>query len=78
VSEATVAYDELPDVRDGLTRLERCILVTLHELQAERGGANVPTTQLYGRVVARMNVSLPDFQAALSRLIGAGVAPRTT
>jgi hypothetical protein len=69
-------HDDLPDVRDGLTRLERCILVTLHELQAERGGGNVPTTQLYGRVVSRIDVSLAEFQAALQRLIGAGVAPR--
>jgi len=27
-----------PDARDGLNRLERCILLTLHELEAERGG----------------------------------------
>ena len=72
-----MSQDDLPDVRDGLTRLERCILFTLHELQAERGGGNVPTAQLYGHVVARMNVSLPEFQAALQRLIGAGVAPRS-
>ena len=71
-----MSHDDLPDVRDGLTRLERCILFTLHELQAERGGGNVPTAQLYGRVVSRVDVSLTEFQAALQRLIGAGVAPR--
>ena len=66
-----MSSDELPDVRDGLTRLERCILVTLKELQAERNDAHVPTAQLYGRVVARMDVSLAEFQASLQRLIGA-------
>jgi hypothetical protein len=63
-------YDGLPDVRDGLTRLERCILVTLHELQQERGDANVPTTMLYGRVVSRIDCSIDELQATLQRLVG--------
>ena len=60
----------LPDVRDGLTRLERVILVELARLQAERGGANAPTATLYGRVVESVDVSVAEFQAALSRLVG--------
>ena len=36
---------ELPDVRDGLTRLERVILWQLGEAQRERGDANVPTAR---------------------------------
>ena len=29
--------DELPDIRDGLTREERIVLYVLHETQKERG-----------------------------------------
>lgn len=65
-------YDDLPDVRDGLTRLERCILYTLYEAQAEREGRNVPTTMLYGRVCERVSVSKARFQRALQRLVGMG------
>ncbi len=65
--------DVLPDARDGLTRLERVILFTLAEAQRERGDANVPTAMLYGRVVARLDVSLVEFMATLSRLIGTRV-----
>lgn len=60
----------LPDARDGLTRLERVILVELSRLEAERGGAPVPTAMLYGRVVGHVNVSVEEFQAVLSRLVG--------
>ena len=61
----------IPDARDGLTRLERCILSALDELQKDRAGANVPTAMLYGRVVELIDVSPADFQAALARLVGA-------
>lgn len=60
----------LPDARDGLTRLERVILVELSRLEAERGGAAAPTAMLYGRVAERVDVSVDEFQAALSRLVG--------
>ena len=62
--------DRLPDVRDGLTRLERVILLVLGEAERERGGANVPTAMLYGRVVERIDVSEAEFVATLQRLIG--------
>lgn len=62
--------DQLPDARDGLTRLERIILVSLDELQRARGDDSVPTAQLYGRVVERIDVSIAEFQATLSRLVG--------
>jgi hypothetical protein len=42
----------LPDARDGMTRLERVILLELSRLEAERGGASVPAAMLYGRVVS--------------------------
>lgn len=60
----------LPDVRDGLTRLERVILQVLHEAKAEFGERHVPTALLYGRVVEYINVSAKEFQRALSRLAG--------
>jgi hypothetical protein len=67
-----VSNDDLPDVRDGLTRLERAILYVLDETQRERGGGHVPTAMLYGRVCELVNVSVGEFQAALQRLVGRG------
>jgi hypothetical protein len=61
----------LPDVRDGLTALERAVLVALREAQAELGNRNVPTAMLYGRVAERFAVSVPEFQRALERMVGA-------
>ena len=60
---------DLPDARDGLTRLERIILWQLHEAQQERGGENVPTALLYGRVVEHIDVSVDEFQRVLQRLV---------
>lgn len=61
----------LPDVRDGLTRIERIVLTTLAELQAERGPDHgVPTTLLYGRVVAKIDLGVPELQEILQRLVG--------
>lgn len=62
--------DDLPDVRDGLTRVERIILYTLHETQRERGGRYVPTAMLYGRVVERIDIGVEEFQRILQRLVG--------
>ena len=62
--------DDLPDVRDGLTRLERAILLVLDETQRERGGRNVPTAMLYGRVVELVDCSQAEFLATLKRLVG--------
>jgi RimJ/RimL family protein N-acetyltransferase len=67
------AAGTLPDGRDGLTRLERVILVELSRLEAERGGASVPTAMLYGRVVERVEVSAAEFQRVLTRLVGLGI-----
>jgi hypothetical protein len=61
--------DRIPDVRDGLTRLERVILHVLGECERERGGRDVPTAMLYGRVVERIDVSVDDFTATLQRLV---------
>lgn len=62
------ALDSLPDVRDGLTRLERVVLATLQACQAELGGRSVPTAMLYGRVVEHLAVSPDELQQVLVRL----------
>jgi hypothetical protein len=61
-------FDKLPDVRDGLTRLERIVLYVLHETQKERGGRNVPTVMLWGRVCEHFYISPEDLSALLARL----------
>lgn len=63
-------FEVLPDVRDGLTRLERAILHVLHEARAEFGERRVPTAWLYGRVVEYVDVDVHAFQRALARLVG--------
>ena len=60
--------DALPDVRDGLTREERVVLHVLHETQKERGGRNVPTAMLWGRVCEHFYISPEDLSAMLARL----------
>ena len=63
-------YDEIPDVRDGLTRKERAVLVCLQEAQRELGGRNVPTVLLYGRVVEKVDMSVEELQQILQRFAG--------
>lgn len=65
--------EELPDARDGLTRLERIVLTELRALQAERHGNAAPTAMLYGRVVERIDCSVAELQAVLRRLTGKGL-----
>jgi hypothetical protein len=67
--------DDLPDARDGLTRLERVILWQLDLVQKETGRASVPTALLYGRVVEHVNVSVQEFQRVLQKLVLANRAP---
>jgi hypothetical protein len=69
-SPDAIAAGAMPDARDGLTRLERVILVQLARLEKERGGGPVPTAMLYGRVVEVIDVGVDEFQAALTRLVG--------
>lgn len=61
-------FDNLPDVRDGLTRKERVVLYCIDKIQKERGGRNVPTVMLYGRVVEHVNISEQELQLILQRL----------
>jgi hypothetical protein len=55
-------------VRDGLTRRERIVLEVLHATQLERGGRNVPTAMLWGRVVEHLDISPEELSAMLARL----------
>jgi hypothetical protein len=61
-------YDGLPDVRDGLTREERAVLYVLQQTQRERGGRNVPTAMLWGRVCEHFYISPEDLSEMLARL----------
>ncbi len=63
-------FDNIPDVRDGLTKKERVVLYCLSQTQAERGGRNVPTVMLYGRVIEYIDISVDELQSILRRLIG--------
>ncbi len=62
--------DRIPDVRDGLTRAERIVLWQIDVLQKERGGRNVPTAMLYGRVVEHVDMSVGELQRILQRMTG--------
>jgi hypothetical protein len=62
--------DDIPDVRDGLSRVERTILVELKKAQDEFGDRRVPTALLYGRVVEHVNIDPQEFQRVLARLMG--------
>lgn len=69
--------DLIPDARDGLTRKERIVLYVLHETQRERGGRNVPTTMLWGRVCEHFYISPEALSAMLARLGAMGDAVPT-
>lgn len=61
-------YDDIPDVRDGLTRKERVVLYVLNQVQKERGDYNVPTPMLWGRVCEHFYISPEELSAMLARL----------
>ena len=60
--------DRIPDVRDGLTRVERTVLHVLLEARRDFGDRNVPTATLYGRVLEYVDLSQEELQACLQRL----------
>ena len=49
-------HDDIPDVRDGLTRVERLVLYVMHQAKAEFGERYIPTALLYGRVVEYVDI----------------------
>lgn len=58
----------VPDGRDGLTRRERIVLYVLDRTQRERGGRNVPTPMLWGRVCEFFYISPEELSETLARL----------
>jgi hypothetical protein len=67
-AETYMTNDDLPDIRDGLTRKERIVLQVLHATQKERGGGSVPTAMLWGRVCEHVYMSPDELTAMLARL----------
>ena len=66
-------HDHIPDVRDGLTRLQRIVLFELDRARRELGRESVPTVMLYGRVVEHVPIDEAELQAVLRSL---GCEPR--
>lgn len=64
--------DLLPDVRDGLSRVQRIVLYELHRARQETGRDFIPTVMLYGRVVEHIPLDEAQFQAVLQSLGVAG------
>ena len=64
------ALDALPDVRDGLTRVERVVLHVMHEARAEFGERHIPTALIYGRALEYIDISVDELQRTLVRLSG--------
>ncbi|MEM7407330.1 MAG: hypothetical protein AAF458_18680 [Pseudomonadota bacterium] len=69
----TEDYDNLPDVRDGLTRRQRVVLYELHKARKELGREMVPTVMLYGRVVEHIDMTEAELYDVLASL---GAGPR--
>ena len=61
-------FNDIPDIRDGLTRKERVVLYCIDKIQKERGGRNAPTAMLYGRVVEYVDMSVEELQQILQKL----------
>jgi hypothetical protein len=60
--------DDIPDIRDGLTRKQRIVLHVLHTIQQERGEGNVPTPLLWGRVCEYFYISPEELSEMLAQL----------
>lgn len=67
-SDDRARVNHLPDVRDGLTRMERIILHVLNEAQQERGGRSVPSAMVYGRVLEYVDIGEAELNYYLDRL----------
>lgn len=68
VGDRPLGHENVPDIRDGLTRRERVVLYVLHETQRERGDRNVPTAMLWGRVCEHFYISPEELSEMLARL----------
>jgi hypothetical protein len=68
MADAPPGLENLPDVRDGLSRRERIVLYVLHQTQKERGERNVPTAMLWGRVCEHFHIGPEELSQMLARL----------
>jgi hypothetical protein len=73
---AAALRDIVPDARDGLTRKERVVLYVLHRTQKERGGRDVPTVMLWGRVCEYFYISPEELCRSSPRARGASARQR--
>lgn len=64
--------DSIPDVRDGLTRVDRLVLYTLHQMEKEMPGRTIPTAMLYGRLVEAGLIISPETLSQILQRLGAG------
>ena len=60
--------DSIPDVRDGLTRIQRIVLWELDRARRELGRELVPTVMLYGRVCEHVPITEQELQQVLLSL----------
>lgn len=58
----------LPDVRDGLNRVQRIVLMELDKARKESRRSFVPAPMLYGRVLEHVDLSEAQFRAVLDSL----------
>jgi hypothetical protein len=63
-----MSLDDIPDLRDGLTRRERIVLQVLRAVQQERGERNVPTALVWGRVCEHFYIDPEELSVMLARL----------
>jgi hypothetical protein len=61
-------YEDIADVRDGLSQRERIVLYVLHQAQKQRGNRSVPTAMLWGRVCEYFYISPEELSEMLARL----------
>ncbi|MDP4288077.1 MAG: hypothetical protein Q8922_09085 [Bacteroidota bacterium] len=60
-------YYNIPDVRDGLTEVERTVLLVLHEARKDYGDRMIPMALIFGRVQERLDLSWEEFQRAITK-----------
>jgi hypothetical protein len=60
-------YYNIPDVRDGLTEVERTVLLVLYEARKEYQDRMIPVALLFGRAQERLDLSWEEFSRALKR-----------
>lgn len=60
--------EHVPDVRDGLTRLQRIVLWELERARRETGREWIPTVMLYGRVVEHLPITEAELEQVLRSL----------